>query len=1176
MCVSYHKKIYISLTFLRATMIVLKKYCLFIFIFMLVNQALAQGFVQNNGQLENENGASNNNILYYFNSGNFRVHLNKNGFSYELIKKQCSDFNEDNIGEAPVLFDFNRVDIIFENQSFTGNIETENLLFVEKFYRGEKFIESQVYQKITYKEIYPKIDVVFYANPNGFKYDFVVHPGGDINNILLNFKSPFQTYLSEGAILVDMPLNRIQEFVPLSFFLNSNQKIQVDFAAIKHDGLDNFFQFNTACGKTQFAETLVIDPMPNLWFGTYISGNLDEYPQNVTVDEQGNIYVVGFTNSVNNIGTSGAFQGTFEAVFDAFLVKYDSEGVKIWGTYIGGNSVDRAYGITSQNGYLYICGNSFSSDFATPGVHQTVNINSDDGFLAKFDYNGSRIWCTYYGGELHDFAESVVIDNQNNIYITGHTRSFTNIATLDAHQESFFGVSAGFLAKFSDQGQLTWGTYYGSSFQEAYGLTLDSDQNIIFAGFTTSSSGIASPGAYQTVLGGNMDAFLAKFNPAGQRLWGTYFGGPADDFGYDVCVDATNNIYLMGNTSSAENISFGSGYQLQPGSVDDGFVAKFTALGNVLWSTYVGGSEAEYLKAIEPFYEEGVIVVGKTQSNNGIATPYALVSSLQGEYDALLMKISASGELQWGTYYGGNLSEEFTGVAIRSSNTYIHAVGFTQSENGIATLGADQTQTFGGMFNGFLTQFCAPVVPNLVHNIVSVVCDNNTYTVGVSPNAFSNYQWSTGSILPQIVLDDLLVGNFYEYYVNTIDTNNCAFHSDTLSFEVFSGFSVEIDASALTVCAFEDVTFSVSNAYETYIWSTGGSSPVELFQFQTEGNVSVTVQVLDENGCVAEDEVFLTVLSTPEMPELIFSGSTNFCIGETLEVSTSQPYYAYLWSTGSIDPQIELNAETWLSLTVFNASGCSNFTDPILIGSSVLEPIIVMESDAPICFGDKLLFAVYDNFDMYSWSNGSTQESTSLAAQAGTNWIAIEVGSICDAVGFDTFYYFVPEPIDAVILVDLPTQICVNSELLFSLSGDWNNVLWQNSIVGFNYTSTPSDFGPWEVVVQAIDLSGCTSYDTLLLNVEDCHLGVYQDYNELLLYPNPFQNDVNISTDFHIKHLEIYDVAGKLVYSTFLNYSQLTTINLGFLENGTYHVVLFNEFGHKYAKILLKLNPIAE
>lgn len=1149
---------------------VLNKISWFLFSFLLINQAGAQGFVQNSGQLRNENNEPNNQTLYYANYGEFRVHLNRNGFSYELVRKQNISLNEDFFDENNVLFDFNRVEIVFENQSFGGLVEADNRLFTEKFYQGDEYFEAEAYQKITYKEVYTNVDVVFYAGSEGFKYDFIVHPGGRIEDIVLNFKSPFDTYLLDGSVVIDAELSKIQEFVPLSYFLNSDKEIHVDFVSKNHNGMNNLFAFQTQCGDHVFEQTLVIDPMPNLWFGTYISGNLDEFPQNVTVDKEGHIYVVGYTNSINNVATTGAFQETFEAVFDAFLMKYAPDGTKLWGTYIGGDSFDRAYGVTYKDGNLYVCGNSFSSNFATPGVHQTVNMNADDAFLAKFDVFGNRIWCTYYGGELHDFAESVVIDVNNNLYITGHTRSFTNIATIDAHQESFFGVSAGFLAKFNDLGQLIWGTYYGSSFQEAYGLTLDSEQNIIFGGFTTSSSGIASPGAHQTVLGGNMDAFLAKFNPAGQRLWGTYFGGLADDFGYDVCVDGTDNIYLMGNTSSADNISFGTGFQLTPNSVDDGFVAKFNSTGTLQWSTYIGGSEAEYLKAIEPFYNEGVIVVGKTQSDNGIATPSALVSNLQGEYDGFLMKINSAGALEWGTFYGGNLSDELTGVAIRQSNTYIHAVGFTRSEEGIATPGAHQTETFGGTFNGFLTQFCAPVVPFLIHDIGAAICDENNYLIEVGPVDFDSYLWNDGSTSSFLELNDLLLGSTYEFYVNTVDSNNCAFNSDTLSFGVFAGITVEIMPVPTIYCAFENFTLLVDDIYESYAWSTGGSNASEDVILENPGLNLVSVEVSDANGCIASDVLELTILPAPDFPNLIEEGSTNFCLGETVEVSVEQTYFSYLWNDGSVGSSIVIDEESTVFVTVFNELGCGVNSDTLLIGSSILEPNIVITSDPPICAGSIISFALSETFDLYEWSNGSTDAQVDIVAQEGTNWVAIEVSSLCDAVGFDTLYYEVANSPLAQIEFEEPELICLDSEIAFTLPGDWSNVVWQNVFMGSNFVATPSQGGPWQIMVQAIGYNGCLAYDTVNLSVDACYLDLTQLSFNLSVYPNPFESWLHLSTDFYWEKLSVFDLMGQLVFES-SNYESQTQINLDFLNSGVYHLLIQSIDNQIFGLIVVKL-----
>jgi len=1139
---------------------------------LVINLASAQGFIENSGQLKDQNNNPNNNTLFIANYGNFRVHLNSNGFSYELISKHGNASVEDIDSRAEIFFDFNRIDVILENHSFEGTIFLENKLGVERFYQGSNYYEAGVYQTVTYKDVYSNIDLVFYTNSKGFKYDFVVHPGGNVADIVLNFKSPFDTYLSDGSVLIDAPLNKIKEVVPLSYFLEANQEISVEFKALMHDEINHYFSFESYNKQSIFEHTLVIDPMPNLWFGTFISGNLDEYPQDVTIDKQGNIYAVGFTNSINNIASSGAFQETFSGVFDAFLIKYAPDGTKLWGTYIGGSSFDRAYGVTYKEGYVYVCGNSFSSGIATPGVHQTINMNADDVFLAKFSVDGIRIWCTYYGGELHDFGESVVIDDQNNLYITGHTLSFTNIATLGAHQESFFGVSAGFLAKFTNSGQLIWGTYYGSSFQEAYGLALDSDQNIVFGGFTSSSSGIASPGAHQTTLGGQMDAFLAKFNPSGQRLWGTYLGGAADDFGYDVCVDGANNIYLMGNTSSDQGISFGSGFQLTPSSVDDGFVAKFSASGTMLWSTYVGGNEAEYLKAIEPFYNEGVIVVGKTQSNNAIATPGALIASLQGEYDAFMMKISNSGALEWGTYYGGSLSDEFTGVGIRESNTYIHAVGFTLSNAGIATPGSHQTESFGGMFNGFLAQFCAPIVPSLLHDIGVAVCDDNEYLIEVGPVAFDAYLWNTGSTQSSILLTDLVLGNSYEFYVNTIDTNNCAYHSDTLIFGVFPEISVEIEQLLPSYCALDSITLAVDDVFISYLWSTGGTAAVEPVFFSTAGNAIVGVEVMDVNGCLASDEVVLNILPAPSPLILVFDGSTNFCVGETVEVSTSENYFAYNWSNGSTQESVVISEDTWLYVTVFNELGCSLTSDSIWLGSGDLNPTIIMLSEPPICPGINLEFGLTQNYDSYAWNTGHTSNSASWIAQPGNQYIAIEVGNLCGDFGYDTLFFIVPEYPIANIAFIQPALICYDTEMTFSLPGAWSNVLWMSASTGQIFTAQPNIFGPWEVYVEAIANNGCSASDTVVLNVLNCYLGVNNESHDLFVFPNPFTEVIQIASDFPITNASIHDISGKKVFeiNDFPNIQQLV---LDFLVDGVYFLTLFDDNQGETRFIIVKVQP---
>lgn len=1139
-------------------MVVFKLITFFICSFV-VRLTVAQSFVENHGQLKNQFGEQNTNVNFYANYGNFRVFLNQDGFSYEIIEVDSTYLDQTTF----IPLKFNRVDVSLLNHSFSGEIKTEEFVSREKYYLGDNFYQANRFKKVTYNNVYPDIDLVFFANSNGFKYDFIVHPGGDLNAIQMVFNSPFKTTLSENSIHIDMPLGAISEQIPYSFLKESNREINVEFIEKQIPNGQTVFSFKTAKNQNKFAETLVIDPIPNLWFGTYISGNFDEYPENVVLDEEGDIYVVGYTNSVNNIATSGTFQGTFLSIFDVFLVKYRPDGTKMWGTYVGGNSFDRAYGLAYRNGFVYFCGNTFSQNFATAGVHQTSNMNADDAFLAKFDIHGNRVWCTYFGGEAHDFASSVVVNSNEEIYITGHTLSYANIATSGVHMESFFGISAAFLAKFSSQGQRIWGTYYGSSFDEGYGIALDLNENIVFSGFTSSSGGIASPGAQQTTNAGGVDAFLTKFNPNGMRLWGTFFGGQGDDKGYDVCIDASNNIYMVGNTSSLSGISSGSGFQQQAGSIDDGFVAKYNANGTRLWSTYIGGSEAEYISSVGLYFDQGIVIGGKTQSSNGIATAGALSGNLAGQYDAFMMKISPAGALQWGTYYGGTLSDEITGLAIDPSNGFIHTSGMTMSSDGIASTDAHQTTPESGLFNGFLARFCAPFIPNFITEIQSISCGNSNYSIDVEPaNVFTNYLWHDLTNTSSYNFTNLEAGQYF-YFLSTVDTNNCSFTTDSIFFQVLPdvqiNLEIQFDQSTL-FCMGTEVAFFLNDNFESYTWFNGAQTEELVLMLDEAGEQSIALTVTDENGCTASDTLIFEVLEAPE-PQLQLNGAANFCLGETVLVNTSVPYLSYLWNNNATTSQIEIGEDAWVWVSVTNNFGCSSASDSILISSTELLPNIVLQNNPPICPNSTLNFTLDNVFNNYTWSTGESTNTVEILSEPGDNWIAVQVENLCGGVGVDTLYYDVLPVIDLTINATIPDLLCIGSLVVAQVPETFTNPLWQNSSFSFSYDEEASQFGPWTISVQALDENSCLVYDTLFLEVDTCVLNLETAQVDLKIYPNPFENELIIqSNTFQIGEIELFDTQGRLV-KTFEASGASIELDLKHNTSGLYFLKIFDGSG---------------
>jgi hypothetical protein len=201
-------------------------------------------------------------------------------------------------------------------------------------------------------------------------------------------------------------------------------------------------------------------------------------------------------------------------------VKFDASGTRLWGTYYGGNDTDWGYSCTTDAiGNVYLAGYTESTNsvtIATSGAHQTSIGGYDDAFLVKFDASGTRLWGTYYGGTSDDYGRSCTTDASGNVYLAGWTSSTTAIATSGAHQTTYGGYWDAFLGKFDASGTRLWGTYYGGSdWDFGYSCTTDASGNVYLAGWTMSTNAIATSGAHQATIGGGRDVFLVKFDGNG-------------------------------------------------------------------------------------------------------------------------------------------------------------------------------------------------------------------------------------------------------------------------------------------------------------------------------------------------------------------------------------------------------------------------------------------------------------------------------------------------------------------------------------------------------------------------------------------------------------------------------------------------------------------------------------
>lgn len=567
-----------------------------------------------------------------------------------------------------------------------------------------------------------------------------------------------------------------------------------------------------------------VETTGDLQWATYYGDTDQDHGYSTATDPSGNVYLAGFTESTINIATVGAHQTAQSGGTDAFLIKFDTDGVRLWGTYFGGDENDKAFDVATDNvGNVYIVGNTESQNsIATAGAYQTAHNNSDDGFIAKFNGAGVLQWASYYGGAQVDFGRAVATDASNDVYLAGYTEGSTILASAGGHQTVFAGTADLFLVKFNSTGARQWATYYGGTGEDLFpDVATDPSGNVYLAAQTQSATAISTAGAHQTVYNGDDDVFLAKFNTAGVRQWGTYYGGTQTEKVACVATDPSGNIYFGGETNSASSIATVGSHQSAFGGLWDAFLAKFNTGGVRQWGTYFGGTAVDAARGATTDLSGNVYITGPTASANNIATIGAYQTSLNGQ-DAYLAKFNTIGENQWGTYYGGLGTEEGFGVATDALSS-IYIAGVTASTTLIATANGHQT-TYGTLEDAYLAKFNDKDIGSII-NINE--CITQQYIYDLSAVAPGNYDFSFGVIADTVNLGDATPivipdSNFAAGSYSDVDGFNGALHS-TDDITVVSGgpncppgdqISISVDIPITNSCGsgnFAQATITINN-----------------------------------------------------------------------------------------------------------------------------------------------------------------------------------------------------------------------------------------------------------------------------------------------------------------------------------------------------------------------------
>lgn len=751
------------------------------------------GFLENKGQMTDIEGNPVPFVLFKAEAPGLNLWLTQTGFTLQTFKQANvrSEYNTNEIlpeqtKQKNSVFKWERVDAELKN----ATIKAENII-KEHVRQGNKnyffahcpdgIYEVQEYEKITFRNVYPNIDWVWYIDKNkGYKYDFVVHPGGEYSQIELVYKSRLPVSINtNGESEIFTQYGNIREHKPVSY--SKNQVLQTNFVlAYQHctevhgdKGYESHIRFDIPAFSA--GQEVIIDPV--LSWATFFGGNYHDNGISLASDKSGNVLMTGYTVSVNfpavNPGGGAYFQGTGTGTEDGFIAKFSDSGVLLWATYYGGTSTEQMYDIVCDNSdNVYVTGITYSTNFpvfnpGTGAYFMGLNAGAYDAFIIKFSDNGTRLWATYYGGSYLDYAQAITCDNSGNVYIAGYTYS-TNFPVLNYGSGAYWqsgtaGNTDGFIVKFNTNGLRLWSTYYGSAqYDNITTMICDNANNLFVAGYTSAHAvlpmnlPILDPGggAYFQGTGtvsstGYTEGFITKFSSGSGLLWGTYYGAGADDKVLSLACDNTGNIFMAGVTDSPGFPVFnpgGGAYFIgsKRGNFD-AFIVKFSNSGVRLWATYYGGANNELFSSYKNLAVDNCGTVFMTFETN--STNFHKLSPCDGGFfentlpgikNQFIVRFSNTGVLLWTTYIPGDGNSFRSPVTVNSmGNLFVSGVYASISDSTTYTTVNPGGGTYydgspNGLEEAFMLRFnCSDLTAcGITCNTCNILSANNTNTIG--------------------------------------------------------------------------------------------------------------------------------------------------------------------------------------------------------------------------------------------------------------------------------------------------------------------------------------------------------------------------------------------------------------------------------------------------------------
>ncbi|MGK7390349.1 MAG: gliding motility-associated C-terminal domain-containing protein [Candidatus Cyclobacteriaceae bacterium M2_1C_046] len=920
-------------------------------------------FYKNIGQWKKE-------IEYAGSVSGGKIFLMKDAIIYNFYDQQAiadKHFNSSNsalkTSSAPLL-DAHALKIHFLNSSTQSLSSIKEHPVNYNFFLGKNkenwASDVSAYEEVKYNELYPGIDLHYYAADGQLKYDFIISPGTDPKVIQIKYTGAQQLYLENNMLYIKTSVNELVENRPYAFQVNESDTLIVP---CEYNLKDNILSYSFPDGYNP-SLPLIIDPI--LIFSTYSGSSADNWGNTATYDTLGNLYSGGTVFSFGFPTTLGAYQTSFNGFTDVGILKYDSTGTALhYATYIGGDDTEVPISLVVNNkNELVILGVTGSSDFPVSdnafqkkfaGGSHTIPLSGinythgTDIFISKLSEDGtSLISSTYIGGSRNDGIQNtndllvknygdelrgdIIFDQDDNLYIASHTYSgdFPGMDTLNNKFNG--GEYDGIVCKITDDlSVIYWARYLGGSGTEAvYSIKLDKNNNVYVAGGTTSIDFPVTESALKKSKpdSKDIDGFITSFHADGSGIINsTFIGTGAYDQVYFLDLDMDENVYVLGQTTGPIPIKGNVYFNSNSGQ----FIQKLdNSLSTLTLSTAFGSGDGRPNISLTAFLVNtcgSIFITGWGGGSNNRSINYIGGSTLnmpvtkdafQAKTDGsdfyLMVLSEDASKLMYATYFGGNDAAE-------------HVDGGTSrfDKRGI------------------------------VYQAVCAGCGGNQQ-YPTTPGA-----WSDSN--------------------NSSNCNNAAFKFDLSTLRAY--FDTDIDNG----CAPLTVNFTnLSVGGETHTWDFGGDimetkTDSLSYTFTEPGEYLISLTVEDLKTCIGRDVAYKTI--TVHETDFNLSPTDSICYGGEIQLSASGGTY-YNWSPSVglsnnriANPIASPEQTTTYQVLMRNEYGCEHQDSVTIIVKKkmLLDFEIITEND---CHDTPIYHFrnISEGVTQFSWNFGDNRQST--------------------------------------------------------------------------------------------------------------------------------------------------------------------------------------------------------